>query len=56
MKDIDFKMYDIYSQSMNWKTGVMTTTDYIKGTVKKEQAMPPKSKMYYALKRMRDRN
>ncbi len=54
MKDVDFKMHDIHSQSMNWETGIMTTTDYIRGTVKKEQAMSPKSQMYYALKRMRE--
>ena len=51
----DFKMHEIYSQSMNWETGIMTTTDYRDGTVKEEQAMPPKSSMYYALKRMRDK-
>ena len=56
IEDIDFKMHEIYCQSMNRETGIMTTTDHIRGTVKKEQAMPPKSQMYYALKRIREKN
>ena len=56
IEDIDFKMHDIQSQSMNWETGIMTVKDYIRGTTEIFQAMPPKSPMYYALKRMRDKN
>ena len=54
-KNLDFKLKEIESQSMNWETGIMTITRYENGekVITKQQAMPPKSPMYYALKNMR---
>lgn len=51
----DLKLKEIESQSMNWKTGIMTTTRYGK-VVKKERAMPPKSSMYYMLRSSNERS
>ena len=54
-EDIDFKMNEIESYSMNWETGKMTHRYLVKGEWVEEicQAMPPKSPMYYALKKMK---
>ena len=54
-KNLDFKLKEIESQSMNWETGIMTITRYENGekVIIKQQVMPPKSPMYYALKNMR---